>query len=120
MSRGVVLMKKHHPVLFGRFSCNAGRNFVRNTFLYELAVTVVPFGTQCVRITPSLSQNTATITFSQQRLTRNFFCGGESVCFHCEDWRFVSGLKNGIHVSSIVTTDEKKAPFMAASRVNIC
>ena len=37
---------------------------------------------KCMSITPSLSQNMATIIFSALAVTQNFFSGGESVCFH--------------------------------------
>jgi len=68
---------------------------------------------------PSLSQNMATIFFSALAVTRNLFGGGESVCFHWANFHLVSGLNIGIHVSSIVTTDEKKALFIPLSRDNI-
>ena len=40
----------------------------------------------------------ATIIFSALVVTRNFFDGGESVCFHWADCRLVSGLNIGNHV----------------------
>jgi len=60
----------------------------------------------------------ATIIFSALALTRNFFGGGESVCFHWANCRLVSGLNIGIHASSTVTTDEKKALFIPLSHDN--
>lgn len=57
--------------------------------------------------------------FHSPFVTQNFFGHGKLVCFHCLDHHLVSGLKNSIHASSIVTVDGISTDFVWSSGSNL-